>query len=133
MSAAADQIRITNETRHMDNILKPYDPVVPPEGRLQPVSLFRHELRRAGLLEAVWPVCEALRQAVGIDQTVWALKYGADGPGVEFYLYNNRANDPVGPLSIAPVARALSSLGTFPQLCEERIPYGFRTLCGALM
>ncbi|MEL6342698.1 MAG: hypothetical protein AAFV53_06170 [Myxococcota bacterium] len=123
MIASQDQIRVTAETAHRDYVLTDYEPVVSPVGRLQPVSLFRHALRGAGWLEAVWPICEVLRQAVGPDRTVWALKFGADGLGVEFYLYNNQANDPVGPLSIAPVADALAPLGAFPQRCEERIPY----------
>lgn len=123
MIAIEDQLRVTEATAHRDYILKEYEPRVDPVGRLQPVSLFRHELRTHGWLDRVWPVCEALREAVGPDNTVWALKYGADGIGVEFYLYNNRDNQPPGPLSIEPSARALSHLGRFPQLCEERLPY----------
>ena len=118
-----DQIRVTEHTAHRDYILTDYVPEVSPVGRLQPVSLFRHGLRAEGWLDSVWPVCEALIEAVGPDKTVWALKYGADGPGVEFYLYNNQANNPVGPLSVQPVAQALRKLGQFPQLCEERLPY----------
>ena len=118
-----DQIRVTAETAHRDYVLTDYTPSVDPIGRLQPVSLFRHGLRAVGWLDAIWPICEALIQTVGPDNTVWALKYGSDGPGVEFYLFNNRANNPPGPLSIAPVARALEPFGRFPQLCEERVPY----------
>ena len=123
MIAGEDQLRVQDGTAHRDYILKEYTPRVDPTGRLQPVSLFRHELRQHGWLEPVWPVCEALRGAVGVDNTVWAVKYGADGIGVEFYLYNNRDNAPPGPLSVEPVARALAPLGRFPQLCEERLPY----------
>ena len=118
-----DRIPVTIETAHRDYILTDYSPLVDPMGRLQPVSLLRHGLRGAGWLEQVWPVCEALRAAVGPDRTVWALKYGADDIGLEFYFYNNQANNPPGPLSIRPIARALKPFGVFPQLCEERLPY----------
>ena len=118
-----DRIPVTASTKHMDYILRPYDPVVPPAGRLQPASLLKHLLRHHGWLDEAWPVCERLRDAVGHDETVWGFKWGPKGTAIEFYYYNFTQNQQPNPVSFTSVRAALDGLLTFGVDVDERSPY----------
>ena len=118
-----DRVPVTSTTRHRDYILTSYDPVVPPAGRLQPVSLLTHLLRAHGWLEEAWPVCERLRDALGADETVWGFKWGPRGTAIEFYYYNFTQNEQPNPVSVASVARALGDSLAFRVSVDEKSPY----------
>ena len=118
-----DRISVDDETQHRDYILTEYEPVVTPEGRLQPLSLLRHLMRDAGVFDVAWPVCERLREGLGSDETVWGFKYGPDGVAVELYFYNFVANGPDNPESFQRVARILDGLVHFESRVDEASPY----------
>jgi len=120
---ADDRVLVTSATRHRDYILTSYDPVVPAQGRLQPLTLLRHLLRTHGWLDAALPVCERLREALGADETVWGWKWGPRGTAIELYYYNFTQNEQPNPVSFSRVRDALRGLLDFRVDVDERSPY----------
>lgn len=112
-----DRLEEKPSTRHRDYILTDYDPVCDPAGKLHCATALRHGLRAAGLLDATWPVIEALRAHLGADQTVWGLKYTPRGVSTELYFYNNRNNPPGHPMSTTRLAEVLR-----PYVRAEPVP-----------
>jgi len=120
---AQDEIRETAATRHRDYILTDYEPPCDPVGKLHPVSAYRHGLRAAGQLEALWPLVERVRAHLGPEQTVWGLKYTPAGVRTELYFYNNRNNPPGHPMQVGTLARVLEGQARFDSRLDESLPY----------
>jgi hypothetical protein len=118
-----DRLPVEPSTHFRDYILTAYEPRCDPRGRLHGASLLRHGLRASGLLEAAWPVCEALRRHLGPDETVWGLKEGPEGVTLELYFYNFDENASGNPKSVTALSRALAPLLRFDSHADERLSY----------
>jgi hypothetical protein len=118
-----DRVPTSPTTRYRDYILTDYAPLCDPTGRLHGVSAFRHALRAAGLLDAAWPLCEALRAHLGPDMTVWGIKYTDAGASFELYFYNNQNNPAGHAMQVTTLATVLSPFVQTGSLADERWPY----------
>jgi hypothetical protein len=120
-----DRLFVTPATRLRDYILTPYEPAAPALGALHPKSLLRHLLRRYEMLAEVWPICEALREALGDDETVWGFKLGPAGPSLELYLYRftNERGEVDERKSTTNLAAILAPWIRFEALADEAQPY----------
>ena len=121
----ADRVRVDSTTRHRDYILTDYAPAAEPTGRLQPASLLHVLLREAALLDRFAPVEQALRDAIGPDETVWGAKFGPSGlQSVELYFYGAPVTGAGGDRSVSRLSAVLEELGiTSPGGVDEGLPY----------
>ena len=119
----ADRLPELPDTKHRDYILTDYAPRCDPRGRLHPASLLRHALRGAGLLDAMWPVCEALVKHLGREETVWGCKWGPRGFSLELYFYNFVRNGPANRASCRELGEALAPFMEIDGLVDEALPY----------
>lgn len=79
-----------------DYILRDYEPVCDPTGRLHPASVLRWFLRTRGL-DGLWPIIDAVVAHLGPGETVWGIKRMPDGrAAAELYFYGDQGRtDPV--------------------------------------
>ncbi len=107
-----------------DYVAQPYPPAADPAGRLASAAVLRHVLRGWGLLDAAWPIVQALSDVAGPGRTVWGVKVDRAGhPGLELYFYNEGFNPPGNPLSVTRLARALDGLLQVEGRLDERRRY----------
>jgi hypothetical protein len=123
MIAAEDRLQELATTKHRDYILTPYAPRADPRGRLHNASLLRHLLREAGMLDGAWPMLEALRGLLGVDETVWGLKWSGAGTSLELYFYNFVENAPGQRASANEIAAAVRPWLEFEGEVDEQLPY----------
>ena len=109
--------------RHRDYVLAPYRPLPARGPRLHSATAFRLALEGAGLLKRAWPLAEALRSALGEDETVWGVTSGPDGVSAELYFYNNALNPRGNPKSAARVRRILAPHVSIAGRVPEDLPY----------
>lgn len=96
----------TDQDRYYDYCLYEYRPVTAPEGKLRSASLLYRTFDHFGISERVYEIVEALRSAVGINQTVWGIKRAGDKFAWELYFYDYRRRE--RERSISRVLGALS-------------------------
>lgn len=71
-----------------DYCLWDYPPRVAPEGKWHASNLLFQSFKAAGLDDTFIPVCEAIREAIGFNQTVWGIKFAQGRISWEFYFYD---------------------------------------------
>ena len=108
----------------MDYVLEPYAPQTEKEGLWHSQTLFRHFLRHHGLLKQIWPIVSRLQEYLGLNKTVWGLKYDHNrNPGVEFYFYNHCRNDASNLMSVSRLSKLLAGLIHIDGVIDESLPY----------
>ncbi len=90
---------------YYDYCLWQYAPITPPEGKLRSANLLYHSFELAGAPDTAYDVVNALRQGIGMFNTVWGIKYinGQLRWELYFYDYRRRARE----RSITTVLRAI--------------------------
>lgn len=119
----ADRIPETGTSRFRDYILTDYPPRAAPEGRLRSESVYRWALREHGLLDRCWPAVTALQQHLGLDQTVWGIKWGPAGFTTELYFYNNASNPADHPMQCTTLSKVLAPWLSIDSVVDESLPY----------
>ncbi|MAZ86576.1 MAG: hypothetical protein CL693_02935 [Cellvibrionaceae bacterium] len=71
-----------------DYCLWDYPPREPPEGKWHASNLLFQSFKAAGLDDTFIPVCQAIREAIGFNQTVWGIKLADGRISWEFYFYD---------------------------------------------
>ncbi len=71
-----------------DYCLWDYSPRTEPEGKWHASNLLFQSFKAAGLDDTFIPVCEAIREAIGFNQTVWGVKMAQGRISWEFYFYD---------------------------------------------
>ena len=58
-----------------DYCLWPYEPINSVEGKWRASTLLRHSFDCYGASAAIYQLCAALQQGLGVGQTVWGIKW----------------------------------------------------------
>ncbi len=74
--------------RCFDYCMWEYQPRTPIAGKWQASNLLFQSFAVAGVAETLMPVCEAIRQSIGVNRTVWGVKYFEGKLSWEFYFYD---------------------------------------------
>jgi hypothetical protein len=80
----------TPEDRYYDYCLWEYGPVAPSEGKLRSANLLYHSFELAGAPHSAYELVNALRQGIGMFNTVWGVKHVDGRLRWEFYFYDYR-------------------------------------------
>jgi hypothetical protein len=78
----------TAQDKYFNYCLWPYTPVAPVENKFRPVNLLFHSFKIAGIDEQAVPIVQSIRQAIGLFQTVWGVKWLGNRLVWEFYFYD---------------------------------------------
>jgi predicted transcriptional regulator len=80
----------SNQDLFFNYCLYEYKPGVPYENKFRSVNLLYHTFELEGVDGRIFEVVRRIRQAVGVSNTVWGVKFGANGLSWEFYFYDYR-------------------------------------------
>jgi hypothetical protein len=83
----------TRQDIYYNYCLWEYKPVVPHEGKFRSVNLLIHSFEMAGVDERMFALVGAIREAIGISNTVWGVKWSGKDIGWEFYFYDYRRGE----------------------------------------
>jgi hypothetical protein len=89
-----DRIEYTNDQDiFFDFCLWEYKPVVPYRNKFRPVNLLFHSFDVVGVNEKIFDFVQAIREGIGIANTVWGVKKLGEDIRWEFYFYDYRRRD----------------------------------------
>jgi len=83
----------TNKDIFHDFCLWRYRPSIPYENKLRSVNLLYHSFEYAGVHERFFDLINAIRQGIGVSNTVWGIKRMGDDMFWEFYFYDYRRRE----------------------------------------
>mgnify|MGYP007087006275 CR=1 FL=1 len=104
-----------------DYCLWDYPPRVSPEGKWHASNLLFQSFKAAGLDDTFIPVCMAIRDAIGFNQTVWGVKLSEGCISWEFYFYDYARVE--RQVSISRLIEVLSPFVTCDLRYSEQRPY----------
>lgn len=89
-----DQFEYTTEQDiFYDFCLWEYKPAVYPKNKLRSVNLLYNSFDAAGVNKRIFKLVQAIRQGIGISNTVWGTKQIGDGIRWEFYFYDYKRRE----------------------------------------
>ncbi len=109
------------DDRFYDYCLWEYRPTAPWEGKLRSVNLLFHSFEIGGLNEKALRLVKALREAIGIFNTVWGIKHIGGRFAWEFYFYDYRRR--YRERSISKVLKAIRPFLPFDYQPNENLTY----------
>lgn len=80
----------SNQDLFFNYCLYEYKPRVPYENKFRSVNLLYHTFELLGADGRIFEVIQRIRQAVGMSNTVWGVKFSANALSWEFYFYDYR-------------------------------------------
>jgi len=78
----------TAHDRYYNYCLYDYKPVASPENKLRPVNLLYDSFRFTRIDSRAYNVVDAIREGIGMHNTVWGIKLVGEEIGWEFYFYD---------------------------------------------
>jgi hypothetical protein len=94
MRRTMDRIEYTTDQESFfDFCLWEYKPVVPYQNKFRPVNLLFHSFDAAGVNEKIFDFVQAIREGIGLSNTVWGIKKLGEDIRWEFYFYDYRRRD----------------------------------------
>lgn len=106
--------------RYFDYCLQPYEPRVPPVGKLRAENILWAALEQAGAM-SLRPALLALQESLGRDMTVWGVKHDGERLWLELYFYDPQKEDPRA--TVTGVAETLAPWVRIVPDVPEWIPY----------
>lgn len=80
----------TNQDSFFDFCLCEYKPKVPYENKFRSVNLLYHTFEQQGIDDRIFEIIRRIRQAVGISNTIWGVKFSDNALSWEFYFLDYR-------------------------------------------
>jgi hypothetical protein len=94
MKKTVDRLEyMTAQEVFYDFCLWEYKPVIPYETKFRPVNLLFHSFDVAGVNERIFDFVQAIREGIGVSNTVWGVKQLGDDIRWEFYFYDYRRRE----------------------------------------
>jgi len=107
-----------------DYVLRDYEPVCDPTGRLHPASILRWFLRTRGLYDGLWPIIERIVAHLGPGETVWGIKRMPDGrAAAELYFYGDQGRTDPAKKRLPALTAALEGLVAIPSRLDPAQQY----------
>ena len=89
-----DRLEYTTEKDiFYDFCLWEYKPVIPYQNKFRPVNLLFHSFDVTGVNERIFDFVQAIREGIGLSNTVWGVKKLGEDIRWEFYFYDYRRRD----------------------------------------
>jgi hypothetical protein len=119
---ANDHLELTTPNDlYYDYCLWQYGPIAPPEGKLRSANLLYDSFEKAGAPESAYDLVGALRQGIGMSNTVWGVKHVDGQLRWEFYFYDYRRQ--ARERSISTVLRIMHPFIRCAVPANERLNY----------
>ena len=106
---------------YYDYCLWPYAPIASPEGKLRSSNLLYHSFEIAQAPDSAYGLVDALRQEIGMFNTVWGIKHIGGELRWEYYFYDYRRR--ARERSITKVLRAFNPFIPCAVPANERLHY----------
>jgi len=106
---------------YYDYCLWQYGPIAPTEGKLRSVNLLYHTFELAGAPESAYDLVCALRQGIGMFNTVWGIKHVDGTLRWELYFYDYRKR--MRERSISRVLQAIRPFIACDMAVNENLSY----------
>lgn len=111
----------TEQDRFVDYCLWEYPPRGPVQGRFRSFNLLLHAFHVAGADPRLTELCQGIRHAIGIANTVWGVKYAGGKLSWELYFYDYRRLERV--VSIPRIIEAIAPIAGCTLSYPEQRPY----------
>jgi hypothetical protein len=117
-----NQLELTAPDDHYyDYCLWSYEPIAPTENKLRSVSLLYHSFITAHAPENAYGLVQAIRQLIGIFNSVWGIKQIGDETRWEYYFYDYKRR--ARQRSVTKVLEAMEPFISCTVKVNENLPY----------